>query len=69
MLRRSSVRLRNAGSISLDEDVEGVLGSIADEIGLTRNDLIRRIVREWLDANAYPPVQDLDKDSDTEDGS
>lgn len=68
MLRRAALRLRNAGDISMDDDVEEALGDLAGEFGMTRNDTIRYIVREWLEKNTYLPVHDLDEDGDV-DGS
>lgn len=68
MLRRAALRLRNAGAISMDDDVEEALRDLAGELGMTRNDTIRYIVREWMEKNLYLPVHDLDEDGDV-DGS
>ncbi|ULR43407.1 CopG family transcriptional regulator [Rhizobium sp. K102] len=64
MLRRAALRLRNAGALSMDDDVEEVLRDLAGEFGMTRNDTIRYIVREWLEKNTYLPVHSLDEDGD-----
>lgn len=56
--------LRNAGSIALEEQVEEAIDSIADEFGKTRNDMIRYIIQEWLETNAYLPVRELDEDGE-----
>jgi len=68
MLRRAALRLRNAGAISMDDDVEEALRDLAGELGMTRNDTIRFIVREWMEKNTYLPVHELDEDGDV-DGS
>ncbi|MDF0664161.1 MULTISPECIES: CopG family transcriptional regulator [unclassified Rhizobium] len=62
ILRRAALRLRNAAAVSLDEDVEETLKHLASEFEVTRNDMIRYIVREWLETNSYLPVHNLDED-------
>lgn len=64
MLRRAALRLRNKSGISFDENVDEALAKVATEFGVTRNDLVRRIVREGLQAMRYLPVHDLDEDGD-----
>ncbi|MGO4196902.1 CopG family transcriptional regulator [Rhizobium sp. YAF28] len=66
MLRRAALRLRNAAAVSMDDDIEEALRDLAGEFGLTRNDTIRFIVREWLEKNTYLPVHDLDEDGDVD---
>ena len=56
MLRRAALMIRNAAPIGLDAETEDVLLSIAGELGITRNDMIRHIVKEWLETNAYLPL-------------
>lgn len=51
MLRRAALRLRNAGAVSMEDDVEDALRDLAGELDLTRNDTIRFIVREWMEKN------------------
>ncbi|MGO6880685.1 CopG family transcriptional regulator [Rhizobium ruizarguesonis] len=66
MLRRAALRLRNAAAVSMDDDVEEVLRDLGGELGTTRNDTIRFIVREWMEKNTYLPVHDLDEDGDVD---
>ncbi|MGR9178442.1 CopG family transcriptional regulator [Rhizobium leguminosarum] len=66
MLRRAAPRLRNAGAVSMDDDVEEALRDLASELGKARNDMIRFIVREWMEKNTYLPVHMLDEDQDVE---
>ncbi|TBD65698.1 CopG family transcriptional regulator [Rhizobium ruizarguesonis] len=66
LLRRAALRLRNATAVSLEEEVEDALRDLAGELGLTRNDTIRFIVREWMEKNTYLPVHSLDEDGDVE---
>lgn len=66
MLRRAALRLRNAVAISMDDDIEEALRDLSAEFGLTRNDTIRLIVREWLEKNTYVPVHNLDEDGDVD---
>jgi hypothetical protein len=66
MLRRAALRLRNAGAISMNDDVEEALRDLAGEFGMTRNDTIRVIVREWMEKNTYLPMHALDEDSEVD---
>ncbi|TAX99128.1 CopG family transcriptional regulator [Rhizobium leguminosarum] len=66
MLRRAALRLRNAGAVSMEDDVEDALRDLAGDFGMTRNDTIRFIVREWMEKNTYLPVHDLDEDGDVD---
>lgn len=66
MLRRAALRLRNAGSVSMEDDVEDALRDLTSEFGMTRNDTIRFIVREWMEKNTYLPVHTLDEDGEIE---
>ncbi|MDC9808408.1 CopG family transcriptional regulator [Rhizobium binxianense] len=66
MLRRAALRLRNSGAVSMEDDVEDALRNLAGEFGMTRNDMIRYIVREWMEKNTYLPVHELDEDGDVD---
>ena len=63
MLRRAALRLRNTSQVPLDPAWEDALCSIAAELKIGRNDLIRAIVKEWLETNAYLPVRILGDDT------
>ncbi|PDS29318.1 CopG family transcriptional regulator [Rhizobium phaseoli] len=66
LLRRAALRLRNAAAVTMEEDVEEVLRDLAVELGITRNDAIRFIVREWMEKNTYLPVHELDEDGEVD---
>lgn len=66
MLRRAALRLRNAAAVSMDDDMEEALRDLAGEHGMTRNDTIRFIVREWMEKNTYLPVHHLDEDGEVD---
>ncbi|RFB87214.1 CopG family transcriptional regulator [Rhizobium leguminosarum bv. trifolii] len=68
LLRRAVLLLRNSGSIAFDDDMEEALRDLSGEFGKTRNDMIRFIVREWMEKNTYLPVHNLDEDGEV-DGS
>ena len=51
---------------TLGDDVEEAVRSIAVELGYSREEMLRVIVKEWLEQNAYLPVHELDEDGDTE---
>lgn len=61
MLRRAALRLRNTDTgIPLDPIAADYLSSTAAEMGMTRSDLARKIINEWLNANTHM-VADLDR--------
>lgn len=64
--RRAALILRNVAGVPLEPAIEDVLNSIAIEIDVGRSDLIRMILREWLETNAYLPVRLVDEDSETD---
>ncbi|MBB2674528.1 UNVERIFIED_ORG: hypothetical protein GGE44_004106 [Rhizobium esperanzae] len=66
MLRRAALLLRNFGSIAFDDEVEEALRDLSGEFGKTRNDLVRFIVREWMEQNTYLPVHELDEDGEVD---
>lgn len=45
---------------TLGDDVEEAVRSIAVELGYSREQMLRVIVKEWLEQNAYLPVHKLD---------
>lgn len=61
MLRRAALRLRNTVKVPLDPEWEDALSGIASELNIGRNDLIRQIVKEWLETNGYLPVHMLEE--------
>lgn len=59
--------MRNVDGVDLESRTEDALTSIATEMEIPKGDLIARIVREWLETNAYLPVPPvLDDESATE---
>lgn len=66
MLRRVALLIRNGAAVSMEDNVEEVLRDLAGEFGVTRNDMIRYIVREWMEQNTYLPVHMLDEDGDVD---
>ncbi|ANL75691.1 hypothetical protein AMC83_PE00278 (plasmid) [Rhizobium phaseoli] len=66
LLRRAALRLRNAGSIAFDDDMEEAIRNLCSELVLTREGAIRYIVREWMEKNTYLPVHELDEDGDVD---
>lgn len=56
MLRRAALMIRNTDGVDLDPRVEDSLSDIAVEMKMSKSDLIKTIVGDWLIANAYLPV-------------
>ena len=69
MLRRAALMIRNTDGVDLDPRLEDSLSDIAVEMEMSKCDLVKTIIGDWLIANAYLPVPyALDDDSAT-DGS
>lgn len=66
MLRRAALRLRNTVKVPLDPEWEDALSGIASELNVGRNDLIRQIVKEWLETNGYLPVHMIEEGDETD---
>ncbi len=66
LFHRAALRLRNIDGPVPDTDVDEALGSVAEELREPKQDLIRRILREWLEANAYLPVLGIEEDAEVE---
>lgn len=61
--------IRNAESQALmtfDDDVETALARASEELEMDRQELIRLIVREWLQSYGFLPFHELDEGSETE---
>ncbi|TGQ20035.1 MAG: hypothetical protein E5V67_09290 [Mesorhizobium sp.] len=56
MLRRAALMLRNVIGLALEPSVEDPLSTLAAEMGLSKPELVRTIISDWLVANAYLPV-------------
>ncbi|OBQ81585.1 MULTISPECIES: hypothetical protein [unclassified Mesorhizobium] len=56
MLRRAALMLRNVTGLVHPKVEEALAGLAAAEMGLSKPELVRTIVGEWLMANAYLPV-------------
>lgn len=68
MLRRAALRLRNTEGIVLDQDVDEAVNALAADLNMTKQDLMRVMMREWLETGGYLPVRALDEDGEV-DGS
>lgn len=66
LLRRAALMLRNVEGVSLDPEWEDGLNSVAGELGISRSEFIRTVVKDWLIANSYLPGQMIDEESETD---
>jgi hypothetical protein len=61
LLRSAAIRLRNSSTVILDADVDYSLSELALEFRLSKDQLIRNILREWVEERytdfAYGTVQ------------
>lgn len=51
---------------TLGDDIEEAVRSVAQELGCSREEMLRVIVREWLEQSAYPPVLDLNDEGEAD---
>ena len=56
MLRRAALMLKNVTGVVLESNVDETLAGLAAEMRVSKPDLIKTIVGEWLVANGYLPV-------------
>lgn len=66
LLRRAALRIRNANGLALDPEVDDAVKTISGELGHERNEMLRIIVREWLEQSAYLPAHMLDENRETD---
>ena len=57
LFRRAALRLRTFEGTPLELDVDSGLAAVATELKVAKSDLIHRILREWLEQNAYLPMR------------
>ncbi|APG87552.1 hypothetical protein SAMCCGM7_pC0350 (plasmid) [Sinorhizobium americanum CCGM7] len=52
--------------MTLDDDVEAALAATCKELQMTRDEVIRVIIREWLEQYGFLPFHDLDEGSESD---
>ncbi|ASY61424.1 hypothetical protein SS05631_d65230 (plasmid) [Sinorhizobium sp. CCBAU 05631] len=52
--------------LTFDDDVEAAIAAACEELDMTREEMIRLILREWLEQYGFLPVHELDEGSETE---
>ncbi|WP_370050421.1 hypothetical protein [Sinorhizobium fredii] len=52
--------------MTFEDDVEAAIAVAGEELQMTRDEIIRLIIREWLQGYGFLPVQELDEGSETE---
>ncbi|WP_406873695.1 CopG family transcriptional regulator [Aminobacter sp. P9b] len=68
ILRRAALRLRNTEGVVLDQEVNETVYALAGVLRMTKQDLLRTMIREWLEKGGYLPVPMLEEDGEV-DGS
>ncbi|QOF70746.1 CopG family transcriptional regulator [Aminobacter sp. SR38] len=66
MLRRSALRLGNTEGLMLDPDVYEAITELSTYLQMNRQDLLRRVVREWLEKGGFLPVPMLEEDGEVD---
>jgi hypothetical protein len=51
--------------MTFDNDVELALATACEELEMTRQEMIRLIMREWLEQYRFLPFRELDEGSET----
>ncbi|WP_037149059.1 ribbon-helix-helix protein, CopG family [Rhizobium sp. YS-1r] len=64
-LRQAAAHAWNTGEVKFDQQIASAIQAIAKELGVTRDEAVRLMVREWLEGNAYSPVRRQGEDDDT----
>ncbi|RAZ90528.1 hypothetical protein DPM33_13550 [Mesorhizobium hawassense] len=65
LIRRAALLLRNArgGDVNLEADVEVALEGVAAERRVSKPQLLRLIVRQWLIVNSDLPLYKMDEEA------
>lgn len=66
LLRRAALKIGNLEALPLDDDVEGLIEVFAMQERMSKNDVIRRMLREHLEGMGLLPLHDLDEDGPVE---
>lgn len=53
LLRNAAIRIRNGNLVALSPHVDYSLAELAMEFGIPKDELIRTILKDWVEAN-YP---------------
>jgi hypothetical protein len=61
LLRNAATRIRNSSTITLDADVDFSLAEMAMEFRIPKEELIRKILKDWVEANYLSFALDDDK--------
>lgn len=56
LLRRAALIIGNSGTLALDEPAESALAQVIEELGRSRNTVLRTIVTDWLVSYGRLPV-------------
>jgi len=64
LIRSAALLLRNVEGVPLEPEWEDALRSVSADMKLTRSELVRTIVKDWLIANTYLPASTLEEDSE-----
>lgn len=51
--------------MTFDNDVEVALATACEELEITRKEMIRLIMREWLEQYGFLPFRELDEGGET----
>jgi hypothetical protein len=54
LLRRAAFLLRNSDGVAIEAETDRGLKNLAAKFGEPKPELIRRILREWLEQNSLP---------------
>jgi hypothetical protein len=52
--------------MTFDDDLETAIAAACEELEMTREELTRLIIREWLEQYGFLAVHELDEGSETE---
>ena len=66
LFRRAAFRLRNIDGIVIEPDLAGKFADVANLTGTSKHELADMIIRDWLVANRYLPLHDLDEDAEVD---
>jgi hypothetical protein len=51
LLRRAAIKIRNSNTVVVDADIDFSLSELAMEYRVSKDQLIRKILREWVESH------------------
>ncbi|RNF35865.1 hypothetical protein [Paracoccus methylarcula] len=69
LLRRAAIRIRNSNTVMIDADVDFALAEVAFEKKIEKDELIRHILRNWVQENYLSEITEIEDSNEARKGA